>query len=677
MTYGKRLGIQFASFLKSNKAWIILGLVAAIINLIIVLIQFRSGIQFGDGATFYQFARYISSGEVFLQDFIHFRTPGSYFMYSLFVAGLGDTFSSINFALLFESRVLYATLFIVALAILFNKKFFWLSTLAVVLVMLLPEYAQIRTVLAFLSVALLVRYFVHASRAKPIKLIYPGIFVGLSFTFGQEMGIIAAVLAIILVAVFGWKNRTGRYRLLREYGWLIGGGTIGIAPILIYVIINGQLYNAFYYFFYYALLKQPQYMDLPFPDLSYSTILYYLPFVITITSINLIHSLRQSKDRSMLVILLSFVILRMVTLLGRTDMGHLIFMLPEMIVLIIVTLDVWLREKPKFSITQNLILSNIAVAALFIMVINGASSMLLIMPATIPLLLFFAPLKDRVVARYDGSYLMIVYVALASIFIFLLTPTFISEAKSVTSSLKDSSKKQLEGSYVDDASYELVSKVTEAVKQKKPDTIFAFPIQPYFYRLAKNHATSFLTYEPQTTIKEQERSIRELIERRPQVVIFDPAQASDLADSLWLINKFVLSNYKIDMVVNESRIIWIMVPRQNTQEEVPVVFNKGFSKSKIQDVQSPDKNIHNGVMTTGEQVIYPEGSYKVLSLEYVKEDSTGCSQIVVVDIQGRSESKDVCRGGLVRVQAKVAIRSIEFKTEVTKTATFKSVMLNK
>lgn len=65
---------------KSQRIVLTIIVVYIILASLVVSLIYNRTFGFGDQSLFYSFARNIAQGEAIYSDFIHFRTPGSYFI---------------------------------------------------------------------------------------------------------------------------------------------------------------------------------------------------------------------------------------------------------------------------------------------------------------------------------------------------------------------------------------------------------------------------------------------------------------------------------------------------------------------------------------------------------------------------------------------------------------------
>ncbi|HMI09798.1 MAG TPA: hypothetical protein VK497_05390 [Candidatus Saccharimonadales bacterium] len=541
-------------------AWLFIIVGGSFVGLSIAYFSFRQGIDFGDGSTFFSFAHNLASGEAIYKDFIHFRTPGSYFLQSFFIDIFGDQQSSVRFALKFESHVLYTFFFALAAAVFLRFKHVLIGALSILLIVMLPPYAQLRTVLALVAVVL----YIHAYRvvkARSLWLVGSGVFVGLAFTFGQEAALMA-IVAIGLMEIIQAKTH-GLTTAMRRIGMLVLGTLLGALPLLLYVLIQSDLPTFLYYTLYYAFVLQPQGMDLVYPPFGHTNLIFYMVFILYFIIFYIFYS---SKKLGIVEgILLVFGIMRLVTLLGRSDIGHLLFILPEVLFLTLYAITnvkaAWFTRAHSLRFVPY----GIALFVSFYAAING-SGMILIVSAVIIYLAFYfkKPFKQRdEVIKDANAIVLVVITSCFSILAYMLYPSFASTIN--TMSTRGLTNTQVSGLNVTPEVYAEVTAVSETVKSLHPTTIFSYPIQPYYYSLAPKHAARFMTFEPQTTEKEQDQTIEDLKRTRPEVILYDPVQAESLSVPLGRINAYIRSNYKVERVVEYSRTFWIMMPNDKTK----------------------------------------------------------------------------------------------------------------
>lgn len=638
-------------------SWIGLAALAGFVGLFITIFSYREGIDMGDGSTFYQFAHNIANGEVIYKDFIHFRTPGSYFLQSIFLTVFGDFQSSLRFALGFESRVLYVPLFVIGMAIFLKFKHIAVGVAATGVVILLPAYAQLRTVLAFLAVILFIQAY-RAMRHKNIWLFISGIFIGLAFTFGQEAAVMA-VATIGLIEVVMWLRSTHAIKqTLTNLGLISLGVFVGVLPLLVYVLIKSDLGTFLYYTLYYAFVLQPKGMDLAYPIFGYDNLIFYIPFLLILISFYIFFTKRSTLGLAG-VALLSFMCLRLVTLLGRSDVGHLIFILPEL--LFVSILSIYYVKSASFNIRdlKKFIPYCLALIVVFLLAIN-VSTLLIILSVVVITLAMFSPEKITPKLRINNN---IAYVTLGiltgtiGVLIYLIYPFYVSTFQSM--SRRGITDTQVGGVNVTDSVFKQVNEIHDSVRKIDPEVIFAYPIQPYYYSLAPEHATRFMTFEPQTTEHEQDLTIQDLKRSRPEVVVFDPAQAVDMSKSLWKINEYIMSEYEIYKVSTGERILWVMTKKEEVDDKSKpltfVMYKNGFNLNILNDIQSPEKGIFNAISQKANSNarfnIEGDGSgytFKT-SIYYNDTDNLGtCGKIKIEYSNGAHSEYSLCAGAGLR-----------------------------
>lgn len=578
---------------KSVLIWLAIIFVISIVNLVMALALFRNSFAEGDVATFYQFATYLSQGEVIYKDFIHFRTPGSYFLQSFFLTLFGPEPSSLTFALQFEAHVLFIAIFGVALAILFKLRHHLVGAVTLLAISFLPSYLQLRTALAFLAVVLYIQAKRSIGRTR-LWLILSGITAGLTFTFGQE-AFVMVLLTIVAGELITLSKKNIRQTLKTIVHFALGF-VVGVAPLLIYVIINGTIGSFLYYTLYYAFLLQPKGMDVDYPILSYETILYFIvPLIVVIAAFV---NMMQKKVRIGVTLLIVFAIARLVTLFGRSDLGHMIFVLPEIILLCLVTLSTLHTTTFSKERLLRVVPFVILIIAGLVVAIYVSNIGLIIAAFGAAISYRFIPnskFKEKIVNSFESyvRYTSYGVVAIIAVFFFLLYPLFHSQLKSY--SFSPIGQTNIGGVSVSSGFYKTMTDVKAEVEKINPKTIFSYPIQPYYYVFANKHAARYLTFEPQTTIKEQEDTIRDLMASKPEVIIFDPAQATDMSQSLYLISRYITENYQIKSVITGERILWIMVPGNGSEKVVFSLYRDNLRNNGIGSIQSPDKGLMNAI----------------------------------------------------------------------------------
>lgn len=532
--------------------WLLIALVGSFVGLLVTFFSFREGIDFGDGSTFFQFAHNLAHGEVIYKDFIHFRTPGSYFLQTLFISVFGDQQSSVRFALGFESHVLYTFFFAVAAAIFLRFKHTLIGTSAVLVILLLPAYAQLRTALAFVAVALYIQAYRVKNKGRYVWLLASGCFVGFAFIFGQE----AALMAILTLGIVE-ISRIKRAQIktsLKNMGLLALGFIIGLLPLLLYVIILSDISTFLYYTLYYAFVLQPGGMDLIYPAFEYANLVYYLVFGLYVVIFVVFYT--NKKVGLPEATLLIFGIFRMITLLGRSDIGHLIFILPELLLLAILAIA---RFKTAVFNAQNTkkaaIYGTLLLLSFYAAIRLGG--ILLIFSALIVIVAF--TLRRVVIRNASTNITLSVFFVLSGLFAVLLYLTYPHYLNTIELlSGRGLTSTALGGVNVDQATFDKVAAISKEVAPLHPKTIFSYPIQPYYYSLAPKHAAHLLTFEPQTTDNEQRLTIQDLKANKPEVIIYDPVQADSMEKVLGKINSYIKDNYKVE---KEVEMIWIMVPK--------------------------------------------------------------------------------------------------------------------
>jgi len=654
-------------------AWLVLLIGSVLVGSLLVYFTFREGIDLGDGSTFYQFAHNLVNGEVIYRDFIHFRTPGSYFLQSFFLSVFGDQPSSLRFALGFEARVLYTFFFVVAIGLFLRFKHILIGSIATGTILFLPAYAQLRTILAFLAVIFYIQSYRTLGKTGG-WLLGSGVLTGFAFIFGQE----AALMALVTIGGVELTQLIKRKQTvaitLRRVGIVGLGLLIGILPLIVYILIKSDIGTFLYYTLYYAFILQPQGMDVAYPAFDHSNTLFYLPFLLILSSFYILYSNRKLPG-IVSAVLIGFVCVRLITLLGRTDLGHLFFILPELLFLSVLSL--YYTRTSIFTYVNLLKFTPYAVALIFIFYIAINNSSMVIV-ASVPLIaLAFLnrpslPPGSKIRNNPTISFVTTsVMAGLLSVTLFLLIPSYINVVNSM--SKRGVTTTQIGGVNVGDEVFSHVNRVKDAVQVINPQTIFSYPIQPYYYSLAPKHAARYLTFEPQTTEKEQDITIEDLKRSQPEVVIFDPMQAASMSQSLWKINDYLMSEYEIHKSIAGRQILWVMTKKQSSTTKLSYLAltlykNKRNHTSKTaHDIQSPDKGIHNGVgqASHSEAVFDINPNYQlptqlVASVYYNDSQSLAhCGIVRILHKDKEEETHRICSvDGVVSIDLRSSVQRI-------------------
>lgn len=541
--------------------WAIIIVGFTLVGLLMDIFSYREGIDFGDGSTFFEFARNISNGEVIYKDFIHFRTPGSYFLYGLMMHLFGQTQSVLNFSLNFESKVLYTAIFLIAIGLFLRFKQPIVGIITGLLIIVLPAYAQLRSGLALLAIVLYIRSYGTPRRAW--WLIASGIVAGLSFTFGQDSAIvIAAVIGISELIMTLRPVKRSIIELTKTFALVLFGFVIGVLPLAIYVITRSDVLQFLYYTLYYAFVLQPKAMNLPFPVLSYETIIFYLCFVLYLIFFFIIFHMRKKSWQA--IIFLAFIVGRSITLLGRSDLGHLLFIVPELLFFSVYCLTkLRTMSVSKRSLQLFLPLLVVSLIGLFLAINISGLFIIIVMSA----ILFAMRLRpaDYGLIKYTSLQLRSMMTATFCLsatlvlFVYLLYPDIKGTVDNLTT--RGLTNTSIEGVNVSSATKLQYDLAKQAIEKHHPQTIFSYPIQAFYYRFAPKHASRFITFELQTTPREENQAIQDLKRTKPGIIVYDPQQAYDLRSSTSDISYYILANYTVEEKINVTKEIWIMVPR--------------------------------------------------------------------------------------------------------------------
>lgn len=661
-------------FLKKNKWWI-LGVFAALFGFLLTYANFVKPMGMGDPATFAAFGCNVSKGEVIYRDFYHFRTPGEYFINGFFAKINGCNMNSISLAI-FATGYIFAPLIIILTIYLLSKKNFKLAILTYLIMITFPIASQMRVAFGFLSTALIIKFYRDhyarkASKAKFPSLYLAGLVTGATFIFGQDIAILAGFLfTIITLYLFFTDQIKQDWRELFLLFVRFGVGFLaGISPLLIYLAVNGALAKGLYYMLYYAIFLQPGGMDIPFPAIfnNAGSLIFYIP--ILIMGLAFIQNISQKKKNLTFTAVLVWSILRFVSAAGRSDMGHLLFaVIPEIVVLSWMIAE---NFKEKLKLSRSSLKMFIAFLAIFIFAVFVKSFLLFVVAILVLTSLGFRKTSRKNISETADKIIKIAFISALTIFAYTqVYPGVINLYRDTKVGLFDRSQ------FINSKIPAQEQRITQFIAHKNPKTIFSYPIHPYYYLLGYEHATPFMTFEPQTTLTEQEEAIKNLEKNNPEVVIFDPLQAYDLGGSINLITDYILNNYEISAIDDEYNVIWVMTPRQKTTKNSYISLNvKKYSNNdpNLISVENRSQKIRYGLMLKPEssstlsgfkgmnklsfsikkakdskiKVYFSNGKSQEISLKVdEKYEIEGESEISKIEIHNKS-SEDLVFDGLV------------------------------
>jgi len=399
----------------------------------------------------------------------------------------------------------------------------------------------------------------------------------------------------VFVAEFCLLRETNWRVVLKNLALFCLGSLIGLLPLLTYILLASNIQNFLYYTLYYAFVLQPRAMDIPYPVFAYANVLYYIIPALLVFYFYIFYSAKRIGTGT--AILLAFTVARLATSFGRSDIGHLLFALPEVLVMTFLAVESAFKADYNLrSFYRFLPYGLVLVASLALAMKLGSTWVAL---GVIAIMVAFTLRKaPPAVSRISdqGAIILAVLVGLVAIFAYLLFPVYNSSV--LTYSLKAATPRSIGGVNVTKTEFGEINDVKTAVSLYHPTTIFSFPIQAFYYTLAPKQATRFVTFEAETTNTEQDQAISDLERTKPQVVIMDPAQASELSKAVWKISNYVTTHYKIAKVIKSDRILWVMTPGTAAfRDELAfsVYRNNNESSGAVHDVQSPEKGIVDGL----------------------------------------------------------------------------------
>lgn len=588
--------------------YVLIILASAVNGLAISALTYNQYFDMGDSSTFYDFDTNLNHGEAIYKDFIHFRTPGTEALQTSFVKVLGDKMDVVALSIRIETLVLYPVIFLIAAAIIYRRKknpLYLLTTFAGIAY--ISEAAQLRAGFGLLAVAIYLASL-EVRRHEKLLLFLTGLFAGITFIFGQE---IALMVGVVVVAGEIFTRQRGK-ELGNRLKYLVGGAVVGLLPLVIYLVFFSSVGTFLYYAFWYSFVVQPKYMNSAFPSFGIANLIYFMPFILYWLCFMVLYVNRKLGKPAAL--LLGFGILRLITALGRSDFGHLMFSIPELF--IIVPYFLFSIKDAAFSkkLIRSFIPYGVLIIALFLLAKVSGSLSIVVIPFVIMYALEKRPEVEKTTGLHIDSKLNLT-MALGSafaIFVLLIFPNYHATISSAVQAYHNRNNKayMIQGVIATPVTYQEVTETEAVINRYHPNTIFSFPIIAFFDTLAPHHGSRYITFEFETQPAEQQKAISDLERTKPGVVVFDPLQAEGLSSAVWQISDFITANYKIQAEISHTNIYWVMIPKASPGRDDKLVYQlykDNTAKSSHTDVfgiQSSSSGLNYAVDQTNTQPVY-------------------------------------------------------------------------
>lgn len=643
-----------SGYLWRYRTYVLAGCIA-VLGLTRSILTYRLSFGLGDPSTFYIFSRNTALGEVIYKDYIHFRMPGFYYYCAAFIKTFGDNYASVSLAMSIESSVLYPIVLFTAGKLITRSNA--IAGIAATACVLVSGIFQLRAGLGLLAVALYVAACNQPARSK-LWLLLCGIVLGLDFVEGQEIFLFACASIGIVEIITGWRSwREAAGRLLRVS---LGVAAV-IGPFLLFIAAFSNFKTFLYYAFDYALIIQPKFMNLPFPSFTWANWVYYLPIALYAICIILFWCTRRFTKSA--VIVLSFGILRLASALGRADEGHLIFSIPELFIIVPWALG-GVKNFDWRRVNWRMGASVICLFGLFGIATKVYSGVLLGAPIVLSFLLIAQRTQDvpRELPRLASALAAAISaVAISLFFIPGITGTYQALRVGAHFFIHGLPANVMSGVIVPEPYNTEVADVTRAIRAVKPEYIFSYPIEPFFYSVDGKHATRFITFEPQTTPLEIDQAIADLERTKPAVVVMDMLQAEELSPSLWRLNDYIISWYEPASTISSIDYIKVLKRRAAPVLERHLLLEMFVSNAKHERVSSYHIKERDGSTTDALRTDSRPATFSLAarqpaefstSVRGVPTEPYGGNVCGTIDISrnGAQLSKTICESdGLVRI----------------------------
>ena len=179
-----------------------------------------------------------------------------------------------------------------------------------------------------------------------------------------------------------------------------------------------------------------------------------------------------------------------------------------------------------------------------------------------------------------------------------------------------------------------------------------------------------MTYEPQTTVKEQDQTIEDLKRTKPEVIIFDPLQAHGLSGSLWKISDYIIENYRIQKVVMKREILWIMVPKKVTtpgDKLVYQLYHDNYNKTDANGVENAQMHLSNAIMqnSTATKYFIDTAGESVLRTSVADIDGLSTCGFIKVRYQDATNKETTTQLCAYNHEVQVPIRANQKRVQIT------------
>ncbi|MBK1625392.1 hypothetical protein [Afifella marina] len=535
--------------------------------------------QFGDQALFHNFARWINHGEIYIRDFIHFRTPGSYYYLALGQRLFGETFRATSFSILLEPYLFQiAASFALAIAAtraLLGRASFAIAVFVAATFLFLTPIFQLRTAIPALALAAyLMTMGGTTPRADRAWSLAAGVLLGLTYWVGQEVFILLAW--VIFWVELAARKEPFRERLVRLV-WIAGSSFAVLAAGIGALALQGMPVGEYlYYTSIYALFIQPVGMDLPFPPFAIENFVYYI-FFLEIALIGALFVLSGVFAEPASIAFMSYAILRMVSALGRSDYLHLVFSISELVVLTPIAIAmIWARRgevaraidwRSPRRLAEALVVA-LAILTLFAAAIWTSSMVLLLAPPLLCLGTWLqgspAPARDRAASALTNLAAGVIGLgAMVAVFYPNSTAAFRFGTDALFYSVP--SRPLIGGvQFRPDQDQELRG-VEAFFEEHRPQRIFSYPIRPVYYAFAAEHATRLTYLEPQTTDAEVAGLISDLEIAPADAIVQDVGQMLRARPVLYPLADYIASNYRTVRFNREGRLLELRLLRDEVR----------------------------------------------------------------------------------------------------------------
>jgi len=508
---------------------------------------------FGDNVFMHVAASWLRNGEVYVRDFVHFRTPGAYYYYAAIQWLLGEDYRATSTAILSENYVFQSVAGVIfafaASKRLIGKPSWGLVAFFGLIPFLLTPIYQLRTALPLLVLA---AYCWEKQEEITFRSGAVGLLLGCVFWVGQEIFIFLA-FAIFIAEVISLRELQASLVLRRLLIFGLASSIPLVVGFAVYAALGVNLGEMLYHFLWYALFIQPTGMDLPYPALTVETLQFYTPLAALICASAIL--LVRSPFAPLPILLITYAGLRMISAFGRSDYLHVVF----------AQADVWMVLGLAFLLfkRRDLILFCV-IGGMGTVLYLALSKSSLWMLAVGPLFLLASLAATTIRSEKLGT-VWIQFAAPASgiaLMVLAQWPDHIGWMQRSFSLQKPATDDLASGVRLPGNGNMEFREIEKWVGSHQATSVFSYPSYAVPYSFVEAHPTRFFYLEPHITDEESREIVAQLSASPPDLIVQDFRAMRSMGDKLLPIADHIASNYTVERMLRLHNQLELLVPRE-------------------------------------------------------------------------------------------------------------------